>query len=50
MLPNLHEKYAGKNTTVNQQAIAILRSGKLKHEYENQKPGIGFKPWGLLEL
>ena len=37
MLHNLHKKYARKNTTENQQAMAILRAGKLEHGYDNQK-------------
>ena len=37
MLHNLHKKYARKNTTENQQAMAILKAGKLEHAYENQK-------------
>lgn len=37
VLHNLHKKYARKNTTENQQAMAILKAGKLEHGYENQK-------------
>ena len=37
VLHNLHKKYARKNTTESQQAMAILRAGKLEHGYENQK-------------
>ena len=37
VLHNLHKKYARKNTTENQQALAILRAGKLGHGYESQK-------------
>lgn len=38
VLQNLHKKYARKNTTSeNQQAMAILRAGKLEYGYENQK-------------
>jgi len=37
VLQNLHKKYARKNTTENQQAMAILRAGKLEYGYENQK-------------
>jgi len=37
VLHNLHKKYARKNTTENQQAMAILRAGKLEHGHESQK-------------
>ena len=37
VLHNLHKKYARKNTTENQQAMEILRAGKLEHGYESQK-------------
>lgn len=41
MLQNLHKKYARENTTENQQAMAILRAGKLEY---------GYKPWGLVNI
>ena len=44
VLHNLHKKYAGKNTTENQQAMANLRAW-----IREPKPGIEFKPWGLVE-
>ena len=37
VLHNLHKKYARKNTTEKQQAMAIVKAGKLEHGYENQK-------------
>ena len=37
VLHNLRKKYARKNTIENQQAMAILRAGKLEYGHENQK-------------
>ena len=45
VLHNLHKKYARKSTTDNQQAVAILRAGKLEHGYENQKLVSSLRPY-----
>ena len=37
VLHNLHKKYARNNKTENQQAMAILKAGKLEHGCQSQK-------------
>ena len=50
VLHNLRKKYARKNTTESQQAMAILRAGKLEHGYENQKLVSSLNPGGLWNI
>ena len=50
VLHNLHKKYARKNTTENQQAMAILKAGKLEHGYENQKLVLSLNRGGLWNI
>lgn len=49
VLYNMHKKYARKNTTENQLAMAILRAGKLEHGY-NQKLVSSLNRGGLLNI